>query len=55
MLPMKNVKKYDDLNFVNCHYNPPERSIVIFRSYIQHMVEKCNNLSPRITGAFNLL
>ena len=55
MLPIKNIQKLNNFNFTTCSYNPKPRTLIIFRSYLRHMVEKCNILSPRITGAFNLI
>jgi uncharacterized protein (TIGR02466 family) len=53
MLPLKNLK-YNELSYDTCSYDLKERSLIIFQSDLWHMVEKCNNKSPRITGAFNL-
>jgi len=55
MFPMKNIKQYTFLNANLLQYSPTDRSIVIFRSFVTHMVEKCNNTKPRITAAFNLI
>lgn len=53
MFPLKNLTN-NTYNFQTCDYNPKPRTLVIFRSYVQHMVEKCKNSTPRITAAFNL-
>lgn len=53
MKPIKNIVTNNDLNFKNCHYNPESGTLLIFRSYLRHMVEKCLNNEPRITIAFN--
>jgi uncharacterized protein (TIGR02466 family) len=53
MFPLKNLKQ-NEMSYETCFYSPNERSLVIFQSDLWHMVEKCNNKSPRITGAFNL-
>jgi uncharacterized protein (TIGR02466 family) len=55
MFPLKNVTQLNDLNYLSCRYNPTPKSLIIFRSNIRHMVNKCNNNTPRITAAFNLL
>lgn len=54
MMPLKNLtpNKY---TYFNCFYNPPPCSIVIFPSSLLHMVQRCKNKTPRITGAFNLV
>lgn len=53
MKPIKNITVNNDLNFKNCHYNPKPGTLLIFRSYMRHMVERCLNIEPRITIAFN--
>jgi uncharacterized protein (TIGR02466 family) len=54
MLPLKNVKNYNEVNSLNCSYNFKPKTLVIFRSNVKHMVQKCNNETPRITAAFNI-
>ena len=54
MFPLKNLKN-NDLSYETCFYIPNERSLIVFQSDLWHMVEKCNNITPRITGAFNLV
>ena len=51
--PLKNLKS-NPLTYECCRYNPPPRSLVIFPSTLMHMVVRCKNKTPRITGAFNL-
>ena len=53
MFPLENVK-YNELSFQQCEYPPIERRLIIFRAYLSHMVKPGNNISPRITAAFNL-
>ena len=53
MFPLENFK-YNELSFQQCEYPPIERRLIIFRSYLSHMVKPGNNISPRITAAFNL-
>jgi uncharacterized protein (TIGR02466 family) len=53
MKPVKNIIKNNDLNYKTCHYTPDKGTLIIFRSYLRHMVEKCLNTEPRITIAFN--
>lgn len=53
MFPLKNLK-HNSLSYETCVYNPPEKTLIIFQSDLEHMVKKCNNTEPRITGAFNL-
>ena len=54
MLPLKNGQM-NDFSWRNCFYNPPAASLIIFRSSLMHMVERCKNKTPRITGAFNFV
>jgi len=53
MFPLKNLK-YNELSYETCSYIPKEKSLIVFQSDLWHMVEKCDNKLPRITGAFNL-
>jgi uncharacterized protein (TIGR02466 family) len=53
MFPLKNLKP-NELSYETCFYVPKEKSLIIFQSDLWHMVQKCDNESPRITGAFNL-
>jgi len=46
--------KTNDLTHTCAYYNLKPRSLIIFRSYLDHMVEKCYNKEPRITAAYNL-
>jgi len=53
MLPIQGIKNPTELSFRTCHYEPQEGTLLIFRSYLRHMVELCKNETPRITAAFN--
>lgn len=53
MLPIQGIKNPTELSFRTCHYEPEEGTLLIFRSYMRHMVELCKNELPRITVAFN--
>lgn len=54
MFPMLHIKGTNTLNATTHNYKLNPRSLIIFRSYIQHMVDVCNTDEPRITAAFNL-
>jgi|TARA_R100000482_G_scaffold121676_1_gene68140 uncharacterized protein (TIGR02466 family) len=54
MMPIKNLKEMNGLNFKRCYFNPVENSLLIFRSYMRHMVEKQKTNSERITVAVNM-
>ena len=53
MLPIKNITTRNFLSFVKVGYEPIEGQLIIFRSYLRHMVtvNKCQD--PRISIAFN--
>lgn len=53
MLPIKNIKELTNLSYKTCYYEPEERSLLIFRSYIPHMVEQHKGEEERISLAFN--
>tara|TARA_R100000655_G_C2960634_1_gene188825 strand:+ start:391 stop:972 length:582 start_codon:yes stop_codon:yes gene_type:complete len=54
MKPILNVEGPDPLNYKRCIFEPIENSLLIFRSYMRHMVEKQKTDSERITIAVNL-
>ena len=54
MMPIKNLKELNGLSFKRCHFNPIENSLLIFRSYMRHMVDKQETDSERISIAVNL-
>jgi len=54
MKPIKNIKEQNQLTFKTCHFFPKENSLLIFRSYMRHMVEKQNTNFERTTVAVNL-
>ena len=54
MFPLYNVKETNTLNASTHNYILKPRSLIIFRSYIQHMVTVCKTNVPRITAAFNM-
>lgn len=53
MLPIQNIREDNSLNFETCSYKPEPRSLIIFRSYISHMVKQGNHKEERISLAFN--
>lgn len=53
MLPIKEIKTPTEMSFRTCSYQPEEGTLLIFRSYMRHMVEICKNDSTRITIALN--
>lgn len=53
MLRIKNVTNLNPLSFTRINYKAQEGALLIFRSYLRHMVEPCNNSQPRISVAVN--
>ena len=53
MLPIKNIPVRNELSFVKVGYEAKEGSLIIFRSYLRHMVTVGTNAEPRISVAFN--
>tara|TARA_R100001015_G_C4618838_1_gene175410 strand:- start:300 stop:887 length:588 start_codon:yes stop_codon:yes gene_type:complete len=54
MLPVKDIQDDTELTFKTCRFPPVENSLIIFRSYLKHMVEKETTDNERITIAVNL-
>jgi len=52
MLPLKNCEN-NTYNFKTVEYVPKEGTLLVFRSYLRHMVAMGTNSSPRISLAFN--
>jgi uncharacterized protein (TIGR02466 family) len=52
MLSIKDIEKINSFNMHEMHIKPVENSLIIFRSYLKHMVP-VNNTDERITIAFN--
>jgi len=53
MLPIKNIPVRNDLSYVKVGYQPTAGTLIIFRSYLRHMVTVGTNTDPRISVAFN--
>lgn len=53
MLPVKNITNYNPLSFRNAYYEPKPGTLMIFRSYLRHMVEVNQSNEDRISIAFN--
>jgi uncharacterized protein (TIGR02466 family) len=53
MIPIKFIEDFNIINSMTYSYLPIEGSLLIFRSYLRHMVEQGRNKEPRITIAFN--
>jgi len=53
MKPLKGNVRLNKLNFQRMNFKPENNSLLIFRSYLQHFVEKHKGKNPRITLAYN--
>ena len=53
MFPLKNLKQRNGLSFNTIEYTPEERKLILFRSFVPHMVEQGKNINERITLAAN--
>jgi uncharacterized protein (TIGR02466 family) len=53
MCPLKNVVEKNTFSFDRVPYAAKENSLIIFRSYLRHMVEPGSNVAPRISFAMN--
>lgn len=53
MLPVKNIVTRNELTFESCTYEVKESRLIIFRSYLRHLVEVNRNFSSRISISFN--
>ena len=53
MYPLRNIKTKNDLSFTRIKYEPVEGKLLIFRSYLRHLVEPNTNTEPRISIALN--
>lgn len=53
MVPLHNVSSHNAYNSMTHTYSPKERSLIIFRSSLRHMVQVGHNKEPRISLSFN--
>jgi uncharacterized protein (TIGR02466 family) len=53
MYPLEKVKTNNDLNAMTFHVGMPKNSLIIFRSYLEHMVEKTKTNDIRLSLAYN--
>jgi len=53
MCPLKTKTNRNQLSYTRIGYTPIEGSLIIFRSYLRHLVEPGNNTTPRISIALN--
>ena len=53
MLPIKDIPNRNELSYIKVGYEPQVGQLLIFRSYLRHMVTLNTNKLPRISIAFN--
>jgi uncharacterized protein (TIGR02466 family) len=53
MLPIKDISNRNELSYIKVGYSPLPGTLLIFRSYLRHMITINNNSLPRISVAFN--
>lgn len=53
MFPVKEVQGKNQLSYTRIHYTPKSGLLLIFRSYLRHLVEPGTNIDPRISIALN--
>lgn len=53
MYPLKGIHDKNQLSFTRMQYPAVEGTLLIFRSYLRHMVIPGNNVKPRISVAVN--
>ena len=49
MLPLKNLERHNE----SIGFKLPQNTLIIFRSYVEHMVEEVKTEGQRITFAVN--
>lgn len=53
MFPLKSIPAKNQLSYTRIHYTPEPGKLLIFRSYLRHLVEPGTNTEPRISIALN--
>jgi uncharacterized protein (TIGR02466 family) len=53
MLPIRDIPDRNDLSYIKVGYEPQVGQLLIFRSYLRHMVTLNTSILPRISVAFN--
>lgn len=53
MFPLKSIQGKNQLSYSRIHYKPETGKLLIFRSYLRHLVESGTNTEPRISIALN--
>jgi uncharacterized protein (TIGR02466 family) len=53
MMPIKGIRKINDLSLQRMWHTPEEGMLIIFRSFIRHSVRAGTNTEPRVSIALN--
>lgn len=53
MRPLKDIKDRNEYSFIKVAYPPKQGTLIIFRSYLRHLVEPGTNSTPRISVSMN--
>lgn len=53
MFPLKSLQGKNQFTYSRIHYTPETGTLLIFRSYLRHLVESGTNTEPRISIALN--
>jgi uncharacterized protein (TIGR02466 family) len=53
MKPVKNITDRNTLSFIKTGIVPKQGSLIIFRSYLRHLVTPGTNATPRISVSMN--
>ena len=55
MVSLRNIVEFNKFNSTYMSLQPKERTLLIFRSSLQHMVKMGTNKKPRISLALNFM
>lgn len=55
MYPIPKIKDRNELSYMQVGYTPKARDLIIFRSYMRHLVKSGTNSTDRMSIAFNFL
>lgn len=53
MMPLKDIKETNTLSSMTAEFTPVQGKLILFRSYVRHLVQAGTNTEPRISAALN--
>ena len=53
MMPLKNISERNALSNMVSEFKPESGKLIIFRSYLRHLVSSGTNIDPRVSVALN--